>query len=484
MTSQDAPSFYWYDLETSGTDQRWHRIVQFAGIRTDAQLNEIGDEYCTYVKLPRDVLPDPAACMVTGLSPQRVNREGIDEIAALDAIEERFARPQTCVAGFNSLRFDDEFIRYAFYRQLRDPYAREWQNGNSRWDLIDLLRATGGLRPEGIEWPSEAGLPVYRLEAMTAANGIDHGHAHDALSDVRATIGLARLIRTHQPRLFDYYLGLRNKTAVMALLRPERPEMRVHVSGMVPRDRRCVAPIMPLALHPKNRNAVIAVDLSSNIEPLLTMKADRLRELIFTPATELQPGQEDRPRVKEIRANRCPFVAPLSVLRRQDRARLGWDMNVIEDRFHRLHVAADLLRDKLRAIYAPRPMPQESDVDAALYGGFIADDDRVLCRQALDELRAGCFSGAPAFRDARLAELLFRLRARGFEGALTAAEQARWKTFVSDKLSAPDARWPTLSSFRAALTAQRDGSGAAANATLLAELDAHAVDVEAWLAAS
>jgi exodeoxyribonuclease I len=480
-TPSAAQSFYWYDLETSGTDPRWHRIIQFAGIRTDARLNEVGDEYCAYVKLPRDVLPDPMAALVTGLAPQHVNRVGIDELHAVDEIERRFQTPGTCVAGYNSLRFDDEFIRYTLYRQLRDPYAREWQHGNSRWDLIDLMRATAALRPEGIDWPMDDGLPVFRLEALASANNVEHGQAHDALSDVRATIGLARLVQASQPRLFDYYLSLRAKAAVMALLRPERPEIRVHVSGMLPRDRRCVAPIMPLAHHPRNRNSVIAIDLNSNIEPLLSMKPERLAEWLFSPyANDADPSQ--RPRLKEIRANRCPFIAPLSVLRRQDRTRLGWDTAEIDARFNRLQRAN--VRDKVRAIYASRPDidPAVSDVDEALYGGFVGEADRLACQRIVAALRAGEPASLPTFNDRRLGELLFRLRARCGDAHLGPDELTRWHRYVRAKLTASDVKWLTLTSFRAALEeARREPAGQQAPA-LLAELARHADDVEAWLA--
>ena len=221
-------TFYWYDLETSGTDPKWDRIVQFAGVRTDEDLNVVGDEYCTYVRLPDDVLPKPDASMVTGITPQLTHYKGISETAALIEINRIFSEPNTCVVGYNSLRFDDEFIRYAMYRNMMDPYAREWRNGNSRWDLLDLVRASGGLRRDGINWPEdEEGLPVYKLEELTKANGIDHGNAHDAMSDVHATLAIARLIKKKQPRLYDYYFNLRHKKNVRALLEPFGAQMCV-----------------------------------------------------------------------------------------------------------------------------------------------------------------------------------------------------------------------------------------------------------------
>ena len=282
-----ADSFYWYDLETTGVDPKWDRIVQFAGFRTDATLQPIGEPYCTYVTLPEDVLPNPDASLVTRITPKLLAEKGIKECSALKAINAIFSQPGTCVAGFNSLRFDDEFMRYGLYRNLLDPYSREWKNGNSRWDLIDLVRATGALRRDGISWPvDDDGLPVYKLEAMTAANGISHGNAHDALSDVEATVGLARLIRTQQPKLFDYYFSLRHKKSVRALLEPYGARLCVHVSAMYPRQRYGTAAVLSVARHPTNANSIIVVDLAEDIEPLLNLSADELRSRLFTPGAQ------------------------------------------------------------------------------------------------------------------------------------------------------------------------------------------------------
>ena len=114
---------------------------------------------------------------------REISVSNADETQALLEINRIFSTPGTCVVGYNSLRFDDEFMRYGLYRNLIDPYAREWQNNNSRWDIIDLVRATGALRRDGIKWPTtDEGHPVYNLEKMTAANDLEHGSAHDALS--------------------------------------------------------------------------------------------------------------------------------------------------------------------------------------------------------------------------------------------------------------------------------------------------------------
>ncbi|MGD8416030.1 MAG: exodeoxyribonuclease I [Pseudomonadales bacterium] len=432
-----AQSLYWYDLETSGTEVRWDRIVQFAGFRTDLDLNPVGDEYCAYVVLPDDVLPDPQATLVTGITPDLTRREGLSEFEVLDRVRQLFSVPGTCVAGFNSLRFDDEFIRYGFYRMMMDPYAREWQNDNSRWDIIDLVRATGALRRDGIVWPSnEEGLPTYRLEDMTRANGLDHGQAHDALSDVRATVAVARMIRDAQPRLYEYYFNLRRKKSVKKLLEPYGARMLVHVSGMYPRERYCTAPVVSLCRHPTNSNSVIVVDLGQDVEPLLRLSEEEIREKLFTPGPS-----PDRPPLKEVKVNRCPFLAGMEVLDDENWSRLGLKRTDVEKRQRRLKQPG--LAQKIMRVFSGRKMDRFEDPDAALYDAFLQDADRARCESFLEAVRAGGWCDLD-YVDKRLHTLAARLKARSFPDLQSAAEADDWRHFVTGKLRAENVPWRTL----------------------------------------
>jgi exodeoxyribonuclease-1 len=461
-------TFYWYDLETSGTDPKWDRIMQFAGIRTDPDLNEVGDEYQSYVRLPVDVLPNPVACRVTGLTPQRVNAAGITELEALAEINNRFCVPNTCVAGFNSLRFDDEFIRYGLYRHLLDPYGREWRDGNSRWDLIDLARAAAALRPEGVQWPSENELPVFRLEVLTAVNGVEHGNAHDALSDVRATIGMARLIKNAQPRLFEFYFGLRRKNEVAKVLGSRQPQLAVHVSGMFPRERHCIAPVVVVGRHPVNKNSLIVADLGRDVSALCDQDAEQLAESLFARESE------SRPPLKELRVNRCPFVAPFEVLRPEDTVRLHIDVDLVRERFRQL-MAIEGLSEKVAQVYADGRVFDVADPDADLYGGFVGDADRARGEELVAAARQGHWPHA-FFDDARLNELQFRMKARTIPDQLDAEERDRWLAFISDKLLTTQARpWLTLAEYRAELS-ELDGPE-----SLLRALSEHGALVEQWL---
>jgi exodeoxyribonuclease I len=444
-------TFYWYDLETSGTDPRWDRIVQFAGLRTDSDLNEIGDALCTYVRLPDDVLPNPDATRVTGITPELTHAQGISEWQVLRDINAVFSVAGTCVAGYNSLRFDDEFVRYGLYRTLMDPYAREWQNGNSRWDLIDLVRAAGALRRDGIEWPrDDEDLPVYRLEMLTRANGIEHGHAHDALSDVRATVALARLIKGRQPKLFDYYLGCRDKKRVRALLEPFGARLCVHVSGMYPRERYGTAPVVSVCRHPGNANSIIVADLSRDVELLLQGTEDEIRDALY------RPNNPERPPLKEVRLNRCPFLAGIEVLDDENWARLGFDRKSIQERQRRLRKPG--VAQKLMRVFARGPREPAVDPEAALYEGFLQDADRSRCQTLQQSLASGAWQDLD-YTDPRLKALASRLKARSFAHWLDPAERSDWQAFIREKLAAEEAPWWTLARFRArvaALSAERD----------------------------
>jgi exodeoxyribonuclease-1 len=342
------------------------------------------------------------------------------------------ATPHTCTLGYNSLRFDDEFTRFTLYRNLLDPYAREWQHGNTRWDLIDLARAAWALRPDGIAWPQHAdGRASFRLEDLTRANGIEHGSAHDALADVRATIAFAKRLRAAQPRLYDYAWRLRQKSEVLKLLDPGAPQPLVHVSSRFGAARHFTAVIAVLAVHPVNRNEFIAVDLMADPAPLLSQPAEALAAALFAPAG----SAGERPPLKTVRANRAPFLAPLSVLDATACARLEIDLPRCREHLAQLLAERDL-PTRLSAAYAGRAQLVAADPEQALYsGGFFSDGDRRAMASVHEFTPEALAQALPVFADARLPELLFRLRARNWPRTLTEAEQAEWEEYRRARLT-------------------------------------------------
>ncbi|MEW6766334.1 MAG: exodeoxyribonuclease I [Pseudomonadota bacterium] len=427
-------SILWYDYETFSAYPATGRIAQFAAIRTDERLEPVGAPIELFCKPAHDCLPEPMACLITGITPQQADERGLPEPEFAERVREALGAPGTCIAGFNSIRFDDNYTRYLFYRNFIDPYAHEWQFGNSRWDLLDVARYTYALRPEGIEWPRrDDGAPSFRLEHLTAANGLSHANAHDALSDVRATIALARLIREKQPRLFDYAYGLRGKHAVRDLLAREQGRPLLHTSGMFPAIHGHTSAIAVLGAHPRIQNRVIVADLRQNPEALLETPPEVLLELLFARGEDLPEGAE-RPAIKELHLNRAPLLAPFRVLDEAGAARLRLDQPACQRHFDFIQARRETFESLARGLYAAEPVPRPLDAEAALYQGFIPDADKQRVGQVRAMAPTQLAELQPTLQDARLRELLFRYRARWFPASLTLAEQGRWHDLLSSRL--------------------------------------------------
>ncbi len=427
-----AGSIFWYDFETTGIQAHSDRPIQVAGIRTNEQLEEIGEPLNIYCQLAHDILPHPMSSLVTGIGPEILQRQGLLEIDFIEQLHQQLIQPNTCTAGYNNLRFDDEMTRATLYRNFYDPYAREWQGGNSRWDLIDVLRCTWALRPEGIEWPQQDGRVSFKLEQFTAANQIEHGQAHDALADVRATIAVARLLRERQPKLYDYLYALRRKDAVLERLRLMQPVL--HVSGMFAAERHCLAPVLPLAWHPANRNALIVCDLHADITPLLELDAEAIKARLYTRHSELAEGELPIP-LKLIHINKSPVVAPLAVLRDEDNQRLGFDHEMLHANYALLKEHAEQWQDKLAVVYQDQRGFAEQDVEQQLYNGFLGPRDRKLSdgvrHAAPEQLQPELWP----FDDERLSELLFRYRGRNYPHTLSESELQQWVLFCRGRLT-------------------------------------------------
>lgn len=436
-------TFYWHDYETFGANPTRDRPVQFAGLRTDAELNVIGDPLVIFCRPANDFLPHPQACLVTGITPQQALAEGLPERDFIARIHRELAVPGTCGVGYNSLRFDDEITRHTLYRNFYDPYAREWQHGNSRWDIIDMVRTAFALRPAGIEWPArEDGLPSFRLEDLTSANGISHTAAHDALSDVHATIALARLIKERQPRLYDYVLHHRDKHSVLAQLDIAGMKPVLHVSGMFGARRHNIALVVPLAVHPVNRNEIICFDLSANPQTLFDLAVDELQELLYTRTDDLPEGTP-RLGLKSVHINRCPILLTPKMADPATAQRLG--ISGEQCRKHLEALRSYRERDaagfttKVQAIYRGRSFDASDDPDLMLYsGGFFSEQDKRVMAQLRAQTPQELAAGSVVFEDSRLPEMLFRYRARNYPDSLSPEEHAGWEEFRYQKLTEPE----------------------------------------------
>lgn len=449
-----SETLLWYDLETFGLHPALDRIAQFAALRTDRELTPVDDPLVLFCRLPPDYLPSPEACLTTGITPQKVRSEGLSEYEFFLRIHRELSRPETCTVGFNNLRFDDEFIRCLSYRNLHDPYAREWQNGNSRWDLLDLLRAARDLRPEGIRWPrTKEGAPTLRLEELSRANGIPHEDAHDALADVRATLETARRLRDKQPRLFRYSFDLRKKRNLIARIRKE--EVFLHTSRMFHTDRGCTRPVLPLFPDKRNTNKLWIIDLMTPPEQLEALSPDELRRLLFPnpddPPNSSRNRHPGKPSVfcKGLHLNKCPFIAPLSVLTPALETKLGIDLRLCLKNKEEFLKNPEIFRKFEEVLNEPAPDSSEPaplpDVDLALYsGGFFSEGDKNNLFRLREILRF-FFSGSAtpslslpdlglSFQDPRIPELFERLIFRNFSEGLPPREEERRKHFCRTRL--------------------------------------------------
>ncbi|WP_448212139.1 exodeoxyribonuclease I [Colwellia sp. MEBiC06753] len=434
------PTILWHDYETWGVSPKYDKPSQFAAIRTDLDLNIIGEPEVFYCQPPADYLPNPEAALVTGITPQKALTEGLPEAEFAQRIHTLFSQPQTCVAGYNNIRFDDEVSRYLFYRNFYDPYAREWQNGNSRWDIIDMVRACYALRPEGINWPQVTNDDTgeqrvsFRLELLTKENGISHEAAHDAMSDVYATIAMAKLIKDKQPKLYNFLFNLRNKRSVAELIDVYNMTPIVHTSSKISAEHGCTSWFSPIAYHPTNKNAVIAVDLARDPSPLFELSAEQIKQRLYTRYQDLAEDELPIP-IKLIHINKCPVVAPAKTLLPENAARLAIPRETCLENLAKLKNHREII-DKLNEVFAPDFNDDEQvDAEHALYGGeFFSENDKaqmaILHSLPPEQLAVHQFN----FQDPRLPTLLFRYRARNYPYTLSATEKASWQQYCRDKI--------------------------------------------------
>lgn len=427
-------TFFFYDLETSGLSPRHDQVMQFAGQRTDMEMQPISEPVNVLVRLNDDTLPSPGALMVTGITPQKTVEEGYTEAEFARIVTEELFTPDTIIVGFNNVRFDDEFLRHLLWRNFHDPYEWAWKDGRSRWDMLDVVRMTRALRPEGIEWPvDDKGEPTNRLELITKVNGISHENAHDALSDVNALIAVTKLIKEKQPQLFAYLLKLRDKKAVQALVNLEEKKPFVYTSGRYDKGFAKTTVAFPLA--PAPHGNVLVYDLRHDPTPFMGLSGDELAARLFASWEERQADDFVAVPVKQLQYNRCPAVAPLGVLEQADGwAKIGLDAAAVK-KHQDILLAHPEFAERLRAAFEGRPeFTPSNDPEAQLYDGFLSDGDRAHVAAVRSANAKQLADFHPAFHDQRLPGLLLHYKARNFPHSLSEAELAEWEVWRAERL--------------------------------------------------
>ena len=450
-------SFYWFDYETFGTHPAWDRPCQFAGVRTDAQLNVIGEPLVIYCQQSPDYLPHPEACKITGITPQLANEQGVTEAEFIRLIHEEMTFPGTCSVGYNNIRFDDEFTRHTLFRNLFDAYEQEWKNDCSRWDLLDIVRLTRALRPEGIQWPTnDDGGSSNRLEHLSAANGIEHSQAHDAMSDVWATLGMAKLIKQQQPRLFDYAFNNRGKQAVASLLNTQERAPCLQVSGMISADRHHISPVIPLCRHATNSNSILVLDLFEDSRYLAELDSDEIARRLFTPTSERTADDAPRPLLRTVQINKCPVLVPLSTLGKEGAPGNGIDQATAIRRAADVSqwLTSSVIDNISVAMNREWPDDELRDVDGTLYtGNFLSQADKQRLQLVRsDEPNADTISNhAPHFDDKRLNEILRRYISRNYPNTLNSEDTLVWQEHCTERLNDTSAPWLSFPEFQSLL---------------------------------
>jgi exodeoxyribonuclease-1 len=430
---KSTQTFFFYDLETSGLNPRYDRIMQFAGQRTDMDLKPIGEPVNLLVRLSDDILPSPDAIMITKITPQQTTADGISEADFVRQLSDEIFTPGTIAVGYNNVRFDDEFMRNTLWRNFYDPYEWAWADGRSRWDLLDVVRLVRALRPDGIEWPADKdGRSTNRLELLTKANKLEHSQAHDALSDVNALIAVAKLLSEKQPKMWDYLLKMRDKREVAELVDVNNPKAFVYSSGRYPAEFEKTTVAWPLAPAQKP-GAVIVYDLRANPRDWAEKSLPELSKIANATWEERKADDFVALPVKELALNRCPAVAPVGTLDDTAKERLKLDMEQVEANFNYLRKNRGLA-DKLTAAINSRPdFAPAPDVEGQLYDSFLPDADRARVSVVRNAMAGELADFHPTFTDERLPELLLRYKARNFPTSLSETEQKKWEEYRTAK---------------------------------------------------
>lgn len=436
----DCVTYLWHDYETFGLHTRSDRPAQFAAVRTDEHFNVVEPEMCWYCRPSLDYLPSPQSIAITGITPQQCLHEGMTEAQFAKQIDEAMTKASTVSIGYNSMRFDDEVTRFLLWRNFRDSYAREWMNNCSRFDLFPLVLATWALRPNGINWPKkEDGKTSFRLEHLTKANGLDHEKAHDALSDVYATMAVAQLIQEKQPKLWEYALKNRTKYAVQTIFEKSRtsgPVLWVNVKfGSKNGFMKLVA---PLGTHPTQKNKLLVWDLAYDPTELVGLTTKDIRERLFLTPEARESGLQPLP-IHICPINQAPFVVGQLGVLTDERAQLfGIDKALALENYDKMPAVTEMMlgawfeafNDEIKGI---------EDIDAALYSEpFATPQDKRLSRwisEATPKALADWVEdGKDTFDNERYREKLFRYRARNWPESLSASEQERWRVLCRQRL--------------------------------------------------
>jgi exodeoxyribonuclease-1 len=429
-----SKTIFVHDYETFGIDPRSDRVSQFAGIRVDENFNIVEEPVNIYCKPAEDFFPSPEACLITRISPFKALEKGLPENEFFLEVEKELGRSRTCSMGYNTIEFDDEFTRNGFYRNFINPYAREWQNGNSRWDLINVLRVIHAIKPDAFNVPSdENGRPSFRLEKLTEANGIEHENAHDALSDVIGTIEMAKIAKKNAPEIFDVLYKQRQKNSVQALIDSEKPLLVA--SPFFGHEKNYVEIIYPIGQNSKNKNEYYCIKINhENVSDILNLSTEEINDAIFN-----RENDKTIP-IHKIQINKCPIILPMTFINKEIANRFGFNGELCRENVNLIkNKGKQTFTDKIENVFNMKGFEKFTDPDLMLYNGFFSrNDDMEIQKIRNKKIEELVNHNIPSNIDQRIPDLLFRYIGRNKPELFENDDKVKWNEYCVNRLTKPE----------------------------------------------
>jgi exodeoxyribonuclease I len=359
-------TYLFYDLETSGLNKAFDQVLQFAAIRTDLDLNEI-ERHEIIVRLSPDIIPSPGGIIIHQISLKEMSR-GIPEAEAIAKIHELLNTPGTISLGYNTLGFDDEFLRFSFYRNLLPPYTHQFANNCSRLDIAPLIPLYFLYKPDVIQWPKKEDKISFKLEELSRENQLAVGAAHNAMVDVIATVELAKLLRRESKtwqyalEFFDKTIALErvNKLASAFICQQQNFREGLLITGF--HNSAYQSPVLALGGHNHYKNKTLWLRLDD--EKLSRTTPDTIAENAWVYA---------------LKAGEANFILPLTehyAEKLSPERRLQTEQNKTWLQEHP-DLLFEIMNYHKEFIYPKIP---DLDIDAALYqNDFFSDNEKQLC---------------------------------------------------------------------------------------------------------
>lgn len=459
----DQITFLFMDYETFNRNPKGGRASQFASLRTDYFLNIDADSAQNiFCEQTIDNIPSPQAALITKITPQKIIKIKTGAIQLSTSsysfipqvyneywftyhINKEMSKNHTCTLGYNSYKFDDEFTRNLLYRNLFDPYEREWKNYNSRFDVYYLVIATFVLKPHLLNFPnaidktskeplfhSKTGLPLpsFRLEELSVANGIHHINAHDAFSDVEATIGIMKKIKDGDETFFSEMFSFRKKSNVDIWLSNNKKQPFIHISQYYGKENYSLGVLFQIMTF---NQEVLCLNIALDVTPLILLEGEDLKNHLFPNKDN---GISSPKNIVKFRHNQCPILANIKEYWHIFE-NLQIDTSTFRKNLDLIKNNIELLKIKLHPLYFKEfaPADPNTDSDLGIYNGFFSPDEVKQAKEVHIQIKENKFASFDYSEySPRLKEMIFKIKARNFPFTLSPDEQNKWLLYSRNRV--------------------------------------------------